>query len=83
MAWQEACQRKKAAQIEQIPKEWRLTQNQLPPESQLDVIDFPASCGLLSKKELEITELGDVDALLAKLRTGEWSAVDVTVKETL
>jgi hypothetical protein len=78
MTWQEDCQRKKAAQIGLIPKEWRLAQ--LPPDSQLDVTDVPRTCGLLSPKELEITELDDVDELLAKLVKGEWSAFEVTVR---
>jgi amidase len=78
MTWQEACQRRKAAQFEQIPKEWYLTE--LPPASQLDVTAVPRTCGLLSPKELEITELDDVDKLLAKVAKGEWSAFEVTVR---
>jgi amidase len=80
MGWQEDCKRKKAAQIKQIPEEWRFTSDKLPPEAQLDVTDFPRTCGLLTPEEIMITELDDVDVLLAKLRTGELSASKVTVR---
>ncbi|OBZ78579.1 Acetamidase [Grifola frondosa] len=38
----------------------------------------PITCGLLTTRELEITDTIDVEILLHKLRTAEWSSVDVT-----
>lgn len=73
--WQDLVSEKKQRQLAAIPKEWLITP---PPEDQLDVTGVPASCGLLTPFELEVTELDDVAALLAKLASGEWSSVDVT-----
>ena len=73
--WQELAANKKKAQEQSIPKEWLIT---TPPESQLDVTRVPEECGLLSSKELEITN-SDVPTLLAKLVSASWSSVDVTL----
>lgn len=59
-----------------IPKDWII---KTPPESQLDVTSVPAKCGLLSSRELEITDTTDVEVLLIKLANGEWSSVEVTI----
>lgn len=37
------------------------------------------SCGLLSDRELEITDVQDCVALLEKVHSKEWSALEVTV----
>lgn len=41
-------------------------------------MDVPISCGLLSPREVEITETTDVGILLEKLASAEWSSVEVT-----
>lgn len=41
-------------------------------------MDVPAKCGLLTARELEITETVDVDVILRKLSAAEWSSVEVT-----
>ena len=74
-SWQELAADKKRRQQESIPKDWVIT---LPPSNQLDVTNIPAESGLLSPFELEITETRDVELILAKLVSGEWSSVDVT-----
>jgi amidase len=73
--WKHAVADKQRRQHVSIPKEWILTN--LPPTDQLDVISFPDTCGLLSAKEVDITNTG-VDGLLERLGSGRWSAVDVT-----
>lgn len=73
--WEALVADKKLRQQATIPKEWILTN--LPPKETLDVTDFPESSGLLSRKEIEITNT-HVDGLLEKLAAGTWSAVDVT-----
>ncbi|KAI9065795.1 general amidase [Trametes sanguinea] len=73
--WQALCAARKQRQLEQIPKEWTITP---PPDSQRNVLDVPRTCGLLTPRELEITDTVDVDVLLDKLRTGQWSSVEVT-----
>ena len=39
---------------------------------------IPEQCGLLTARELEITNTTDVDVLLNKLPTSAWSSVEVT-----
>ncbi|KAH9951542.1 general amidase [Amylocystis lapponica] len=73
--WKELVADKRRRQQELIPKEWLIS---VPPESVFDVTTIPKECGLLSEKELLITETVGVDVLLKKLATAEWSAVEVT-----
>lgn len=73
--WQELVADKKQRQQAAIPKDWLIGQ---PPLDLLDVTGIPASSGLLTAFELEVTEAVDVGILFAKLATGEWSSVDVT-----
>ncbi|KAJ7781812.1 general amidase [Mycena maculata] len=73
--WEAVCARRKRAQLDSIPKEWII---QLPPKDQLNVMDVPHQCGLLTELELEITETIDVQTILDKLRLAEWSSVQVT-----
>lgn len=69
----------------QIPPEWRLPASAIPPgmlspaESltnakqygRVNVMDVPRTCGLLSWRELEITEKWDAKGLLERIRGGE------------
>lgn len=75
--WKALCADKRARQLAQIPKEWLLPASKLPPAEQLDVSSVPHDCGMLTARELEITETDDVAVLLAKLASAEWSAVEV------
>jgi len=75
--WKALCADKRSRQLAQIPKEWLLPASKLPPAEQLDVSAVPRECGLLTARELEITETDDVDVLLAKLASADWSAVEV------
>jgi amidase len=60
-----------------IPSEWRIPQDKLPPESQLNVIDFPTKCGILSDAEIKITESYATE-IVGAIAAGEWSALEVT-----
>jgi amidase len=75
MAWQDIVAEKQLRQKAAIPKEWQLPNP--PADSVLDVTAIPESCGLLSQKEIEITNT-PVEGLLPKLSAGEWSSVEVT-----
>lgn len=71
---------KQAARDARIPAQWRLAPEQIPGPEVVDVTGFPAKCGLLSPREVEITETEAVD-LLEKLHSASedaWTAVDVT-----
>ena len=73
--WKTLCAERKAKQEQLIPKEWLID---LPPAGQGNVQDVPRTCGLLTARELEITET-DVDVLLSKLALGTWSSEEVTL----
>lgn len=73
--WESIAAQKKKVQTEAIPKEWLL--KSLPPASQLDVRGVPASCGILTAKELEITEKHDATSLTLALRERQYTAVEV------
>jgi amidase len=73
--WRELIADKRARVAAAIPKDWLVTP---PPADRLNVINFPRECGLLTPKELRITETTDVEELLSKLATGEWSSVETT-----
>ncbi|KAK9449118.1 amidase signature domain-containing protein [Limtongia smithiae] len=64
---------KLAERESRIPQEWRITFD----ESKPCLLDVPSTCGLLSAKELEITENYDSVGLLAELAAGKLSAVEV------
>ncbi|KAG2145199.1 general amidase [Suillus clintonianus] len=72
--WTALVAEKKQRQLESIPQEWIVTP---PPDSTLDVTEFPETCGLLNAREIEITNTS-VQVLLEKLARAEWTAVDVT-----
>ena len=74
--WKDVCRLKRQSQRDSIPHQWLLPE---PPLSMnCSVLDVPETCGLLTSRELEITETTDVDIILENLRTMEWSSVEVT-----
>ncbi|KAL4805918.1 Acetamidase [Aspergillus unguis] len=73
MAWKSIAAEKRARLAQSIPQEWRI--KDLPTTD--SVMDFPASSGILSVKELEITDYSAAD-LVASLASGKLTAVEVT-----
>lgn len=73
--WRARCEERKKKQLDEIPREWLI--EPLPLDKR-NVTNIPANCGLLTERELLITEIVDVDYLLRKLANGEWSSVEVT-----
>ncbi|EMD42024.1 hypothetical protein CERSUDRAFT_79624 [Gelatoporia subvermispora B] len=74
-SWQEQVADKRRRLQESLPKEWLITP---PPDDQLNRMDVPETCGLLTPRELEITNKADVAVVLQKLASAEWSSVEVT-----
>lgn len=72
--WKSLAAEKKQRQKESIPQEWLIS---VPGDEVLDVTGVPEACGLLSEKEVRITNT-EVDVLLERLAQGDWSSVDVT-----
>ncbi|EAW07383.1 putative general amidase [Aspergillus clavatus NRRL 1] len=91
MSYKEISQRKLAELDAQIPAEWRLHPSQIPPgmlspaesvtnvqHDRISVMHIPRSCGLLSARELALTETHDVRSLLHALATQQTTAEEVT-----
>lgn len=72
--WEERAADKRHRIEQSIPAEWKV--KSLPTAD--SVFDFPEKSGLLSEKELEITQSSATD-LVAKLAKGELKSVDVTL----
>ncbi|THX75728.1 glutamyl-tRNA amidotransferas-like protein subunit A [Aureobasidium pullulans] len=71
--WKEIAAAKNQRINDSIPKEWRIDTSSLPD----NVMDIPATSGILSKTEIDITNSSATD-LVAKLAAGKLKAVDVT-----
>jgi len=79
--WESIRARKQAERESRIPSAWRLPSHLIPSDfdqSALNVMDVPRTCGLLSRKELDITEKYDATALAAELRAGRMKCAEVT-----
>lgn len=79
--YEEIAASKRADAFSKIPKEWRLPReitSQISKTSDFSVLEIPRTCGLLSSKELEITEAYTATALRDKIASGGLSAVAVT-----
>ncbi|KAF2033109.1 amidase [Setomelanomma holmii] len=75
--WEKIAAAKRAALAEAIPKEYRVPEQQLPPESQLDVTSWPKKSGWFSSKELEITDSTALQ-ILEKVASKTWTSEEVT-----
>lgn len=73
-SWQKVAEVQRKAIAESIPSKWVL---QAKIDDLKDVRKVPATCGLLTPKQLEITERSTV-ALLKDLASGLLSSVEVT-----
>ncbi|RAH41009.1 amidase signature enzyme [Aspergillus brunneoviolaceus CBS 621.78] len=79
-SWQTLTSSHRDRALAQIRKEWHLTPEILAtvsPNSPISVTRIPAQSSILDSRELEITETLDATALLEKLSTSEYSAVEV------
>ena len=73
--WKTRAAQRKQAQLDSIPQEWRISS----PSPDVDnVMGIPEDCGLLSPRELEITNETDVEVILKKLASSAWSSLEVT-----
>jgi amidase len=68
---------KKLQQSNKIPQDWLVPSQTIEPTTNL--LEVPATCGVLSEVECKITSDHDATALLEKLKWGTWSAEQVTV----
>ena len=77
MSWEEISKKAQAKLLDSIPSEWRISDDKRPTADQVDVTDFPATSGLLTEPELEITKSLASD-IVQQIAAGKWSAEDVT-----
>jgi hypothetical protein len=72
-AWQSKVAKKQAEVKAAIPTQWLIPPSTRSPS----VLDIPRQCGILSKRELTITESYDARQLLHELATGRLTSVEV------
>lgn len=73
--WQSVSWQKKDQQFASIPSQWRLPQS--PPATVTNHLSIPRECGLLTEKELNITENYDATALAQAIKDRKLKCVDV------
>ncbi|KAL5360771.1 amidase signature domain-containing protein [Aspergillus floccosus] len=77
LLWEEIAQAKREYRDNSIPKEWRLQAGQIP-DGRLNVLEVPVECGILTPREIEITE-ADAVMLVQKIIEREFSSYEVTL----
>lgn len=76
MGYIDICNAAQRGVLDAIPQEWRVDINIF--KSNKDLRSVPAASGILTPRELEITEL-DVSTLAPKIASLEYTALEVTV----
>lgn len=75
--WEEVSKAKQSALLASIPTEWIIPRDKFPPESQLDVSDFPKNSGWFAAEELEICAT-PATTILEKIARKLWTSEKVT-----
>ncbi|CAG8272621.1 unnamed protein product [Penicillium salamii] len=74
--WESQAQKGRDILTNSIPKQWLVPADRLPPASQKSVVEFPRESGLLSTRELQITDM-TATVLVAEMGKGALTAEDV------
>jgi len=72
--WQSISAAKRQQNAAKIPKEWTLPESiigKVSKDADLNVLDVPRTCGILSEREVRLTEKYDAVGLLEMLAKGE------------
>ncbi|CAG8897226.1 unnamed protein product [Penicillium egyptiacum] len=79
-SWEVLVHKKQLEDAAKIPTEWRIPEEltKVSETSGLNVLDVPRQSGILSAKQLEITENYDATDLLGKIHRQELSSFEVT-----
>lgn len=80
--WSDVATRKRSEVAQRVPSEWKLSPETLAmidPGADINVMDIPRTCGLLTDKEFQITEKHDATDLIAKMAAKELSSAEVTL----
>lgn len=73
--WQSIARRKRQEQQSSIPKDWILKTR--PAAKRNNVLAVPRECGLLSAREIELTERYDATGLVREIAAKKLRSVDV------
>jgi Tfp pilus assembly protein PilO len=78
--WKLLVEKKQAEVSAQIPSSWRLAAEytDISETASKNVLDIPRLCGIMTPKQLNITENHDATSLLRKIHRQELSAFEVT-----
>ncbi|KAH9222070.1 fatty-acid amide hydrolase [Leptodontidium sp. 2 PMI_412] len=76
--WEAEAEKSRKVRKESIQEQWLLPQGKLPSPDRMNVLSVPKESGLLTQKELDISE-SDATQLVKKMGAGDWSAEEVTV----
>jgi amidase len=74
--WEEIALRKRQERDSKIPANWQLPKLEPKPT---DVTGIPRQCGILTEKELDITESYDAKDIVDAVVSGRWKAEEVVV----
>jgi amidase len=78
--WKELARSKREQVFAKIPKDWLLPvsqTSQYTETSTISVLDVPRACGILTEKELDITEKYDATDLVNMMAKGELKSLEV------
>jgi amidase len=76
--WQAIAEAKRASVAASLPTEWQIPTAHLPSNDITNVTSIPTTCGILTPREIEITDSLTAEGLVEKLSRGEYTAVEVT-----
>ena len=76
--WEVEAEKCRRVLKDSIQTQWLLPKDKLPSSDRLNVLDVPKESGMLSERELDITN-SDATGLTKKMETGDWSAEEVTI----
>jgi amidase len=76
--WQDVAAAKRASLLASIPSEWLVPPDLMPAEHVLDITDFRKTSGILTDREVEITDAGAVD-IVSQISRGVWRAEEVAL----
>jgi amidase len=77
-SWQEIAAAKRASLLASIPPEWLIPKDLFPAEHVLDVTGLRTTSGLLTRREIEITDAGAVE-IVTQISKGAWRAEEVAL----
>jgi amidase len=76
--WFEICNAKQVEREKLIPAEWRIPASRLTTEKK-NLLDVPATCGILTEDEIKITSEFNAIELLKQIKSGKLSSETVTI----